>query len=391
MLSKLNYLAVNKVAFSNLNKQQKDEKYKIYQERYKLRTRESKSAPTLPKVVRPQKLSRPVALNTIKWSECLLAYAKASIDPFDSIQSMPCIPDSICAPSLKYRTFIDAEIGIGDTGVGYAAFNPWTMAVNDVSQDGTASDFPLVTTTTAYANSDISWLVSAPAGLAYYASNSPYEDFGNTALRLVAAGMEIEYTGQLLNQAGTISVCQWDGLLSVPNHTTISAFKSNPRTQVCAVSREARCYVRYDPLRTEDLSYRQLSDYQPTIHPDIASDGIYAPLIIVVSGATADTTFRVRAVAFFEAQGHNLPVTPSESDPIGFPAFQAARSQVLPTQDPKRDLFSILKDTAINIGKTITGFGPQIGTVLGSALGNPAAGAAIGSASKTIFESLFGS
>jgi len=396
MLSKKNYLDVNKVAFANLNKQQKEEKYKKYQRKFQ----NEKSVV----VVNTNNVKKPtnrnnnnvrvmqVARTQAKWSDCLLLYAKASIDPFDNIQRMPCIPDSMCSPSNKFKTFIDSELVIGTTRIGYAILNPWAMASNDNVTFPTYTDSPLITTTAAYDSNVITWDWD-DIKFAITNANSPYSvaQLETGVIRLVAAGMEIEYTGQLLDQSGTISVVQWDGLRSLPNLTTISEFKSNQRTQTCATSREARCYVRYEPMREEDFSY---SLYQRHLTGAIAdplykSNGIYGPLAIVVNGAEPGTTFRVRAVAYFEAQLPNLPSTPSESDPIGFPAFQAARTTVLPTQDPKQDLWTILKNTAYNIGKSITGNGPQIGAALGAALGNPAAGAAIGAVSKNLFESLF--
>jgi len=404
MLSKKNYLDVNKVAFSNLNKQQKEEKYKKYQLKFQLQ--QQKATPiaiiTNTNNKRNNNLNRRnnntqltvVPRTQFKWSECLLLYAQACIDPFNNIQKMPCIPDSICAPSNKFRAIIDDQLTIGTEGVGFALLNPWAMAANDLSNDGTHFNRPLLTTTDAYEYDDIRWTYATdPPQHRSVNSNSPYSvlQLQTGVLRLVAAGMEIEYTGQLLDQSGSISVVQWDGLYGIPDATTLSYFKSNNRTQTCATSREARCYVRYEPMRTEDFTYATLLDHisYMMLSPYI-SNGYYGPMGIVVSGAEPGSTFRVRAVAYFEAQLPNLPQTPSDSDPIGFPAFQAARTQVLPTQDPKRDLWTILKDTAYNIGKTVTGFGPQIGTALGAALGNPAAGAAIGSASKSIFESLFG-
>lgn len=396
MLSKNNYLNVNRVAFSGLTNKEKDEKYKIYKNKYMLRNNVNTTTAVKNQPRRGNQLPKqtrvPLATQ-IKWSECLMNYAKASVDPFDDHNNFPCIPDALCAPSNKFRSMIDTTMSVGTLGVGYVLYNPWTMVGNDFTTTTTYNNRPLVTTLSEYNRNDIGWdLDQDPPHLDFTNSNSPYSSdvfSQDGTYRLVAAGVEIEYTGQLLNQAGTISIVQWDGLHTLPNNTSVAVFKSNNRTQTCAVSREARCYVRYEPIRQDDFSYNNMNPYLPSVNTAIASNGIYAPLVILVSGAEPSTTFRVRAIAYFEAQVKNLPVTPSESDPIGFAALQAARTLVPPTQEPKRDLWNILKQTAINIGKTITGFGPQIGAALGAALGNPVLGTAVGAASKSIFEALF--
>lgn len=399
MLNKENYLAVNRVAFSNLSKKEKDEKYKIYVNKYKLRNDNSKTVKTTVRQRNNNNNNRRNSYTQAKWSECLLTYAKASVDPFDDNTLMPCIPDTLCAPSHKFNAMIDTIVTVGTLGVGFVLYNPWAMCGSNGNVTTTYNDRPLVVTLEAFNQNAIAWdLDQDPPHLDFINSNSPYAHSQFTGgsdggtMRLVAAGVEIEYTGQLLNQAGTISIIQWDGLNSIPNPTSVSSFKSNTRTQTCAVSREARCYVRYEPIRQEDFSYSSLYDYLPSQNANngIAVDGIYAPMVILISGAEPGTTFRVKAIAYFEAQVRNLPVTPSESDPIGFAALQAARTVINASQEPKRDLWDILKQTAINVGKMVTGFGPQIGAALGAALGNPVLGTAVGSASKSIFESLFG-
>lgn len=398
MLSKRDYLALNTQAFEKLTKKEKDEKYKVYVNRTKLRTQPPKTIvsnkPMTAKVI-SNKNNRPKnQQNEVRLSKCLLSYARASIDPFDNITDMPCIPDSICAPSFKFRTHLDTVMTVGETGVGYAVMNPWAMAASNNLSDGTHLDFAVVYTTDSYndigySNNGAEWIAGRTIG---ENGNSPYTQasLSEGSLRLVAAGLEVEYTGVLLNQSGVVSVIQWNGLESLPNPTSIGNIKKNPRTQTCPTSREARCYVRYDPTSTANYDYSKYSEFIPSLNPDLPD--AYYPLAVIVSGATPGVTFRVRAVAFFELQLSNAPATPSESDPVGFPAFQAARTTVLPTQDPKEDLFSILKKTASSVVNTVSGFLPVGGAALGTFLGGPAAaplGMLAGSVTKNLLDTLF--
>lgn len=393
MLTKAEYLQLNKNNFASLTKQNRDKKFSDYKNKYDVKNKRAKANNTTAKLVKKTGNGRSRPANSkVKLSDCLMLYAKASIDPFTNIQEMPCIPDSICAPSFKYRTFIDTDMIVGTEGVGFASYNPWTMSYNDAGTAAAKINQPLITTTATYSNPDyfVDTTQISSGELIASNSNSPYGFASINAgdLRLVAAGVEAEYTGQLLNQAGTVSVIQWDGLRAVPNGSTTAQIRRNQRTQVCPTSREARCYARYEPTSTSNYDYESVLNHAPS--GNIALPDFYGPLLVYVSGATPGTTFRIRAVAFFELQLSNAPVSPSESDPIGFPAFQSARTGRLPTSDPQMDLLSILKSTAVNIGKSVSGFAPQIGTAIGAALGNPAMGFAAGNLSKDIFETLIG-
>lgn len=404
LLSKAQYLEVNQQAFSGLSKTIKDQKYQAYVKRYQARNqsivKSNANKRTNVKNNQNQLSMRKNMSNTIyknlnskadnyrfKLSKCLLSYAQASIDPFDNITELPCIPDVITVPSYKFRTYLEADVTIGSAGTGFAVMNPFHMLVNDNASSSSYSDYAVVTTDSTYSTATYNW---GPTDIGTIvtgynpASNLSIVAIAQYAYRLVAAGMEVDYTGVLLNQAGLVSVIQWDGLENIPNPLAISTIRQHPRSQTCPTSREARCYIRYEPVLSSNYDYSGSSLYYPT------GRSINYPLGIFISGAEPDTTFRIRAVAFFEVQGLNLPATPSEADPIGFPAFQAARSEVLPTPDPKSDLLSILKKTAGNIMNTVSGFAPVIGTAIGSVFGQPAVGGIVGGLSKDLIQSLFG-
>lgn len=394
MLSKRNYYTANQVAFRRLTPKQKEDKYRRYVERYR-KTAAAVTANAVSPTDTPQKTkktnnSQLPKQTQVTLSKCLMLYARAAIDPFDNITEMPCIPDNICAPSYKFKTFIDAGITVGSAGIGFAAFNPWTMACNDNAADTTAIDYPVIGTMATYGNDYYGFVPSDVTNTVEgLNSNSPYPyaQIAQGRMRLVAAGLEVEYTGVLLNQSGAISVIQWDGLQPVPNPTSIANIRSNQRTQTCATKKEARCYVRYEPTSSSNYDYSSLSDFRPSTNPALGQ--AYYPLLVIISGAQPGTTFRIRAISYFELQLSTAPSTPSESDPIGFPALQAARTQVLPTSNPESDLSQVLRMTAYNLKNSISKAAPAIGTAIGATFGNPMLGHSLGVASKDIINSLF--
>lgn len=404
MLTKQEYLNQNRRDFQSLTPAEKKIHYDRYVARYTARMKNKNNKNRNMKNFNKNKINynrslvvaetnKPLKakISQLKLSECLLNYAKASIDPFTSIQTLPCIPDTVCAPSYKFKTFIDTTMVIGVNGVGYAAFNPWTMAANDNTIISGASDYSLMTTNATYAPTNYENDLAAYSGSALvpYNSNSQYStaEILSGSLRLVAAGMEVQYTGVLLNQAGAISAIQWDGQRAVPSGVPIGFIRSNQRTQTCPTSKDSSCYVRYEPTTTSNFDYAPFNDKRPTVNTNL--EPFYYPLLIIISGGTAGTSFRVKAVAYFEMQTNIAPVTPSESDPIGFPAFQSARSSVLPTDSPRNDLISILKKTGKNILTTISGLAPAAGTAIGTVFGNPAAGAIAGNFTKDVINQLF--
>jgi len=421
LLNKQQYLETNRSNFVGLTKKQKDDRYQLYRQKYLNKDRaDLVGMTTKNRQIIPYQVSNPRKPNNgnqninmtkarkatnrstnmggnsnlkFKLSKCLLSYARASIDPFDNITELPCIPDVITVPAYRFRTYLEADVEVGGEGVGWAVMSPWKMIMYQNGSTGTSSDFPVVTTHNTYGSGEYIWdptdigggtvIGWNPQSQMSFADINPVTNPG-VSWRLVAAGMELDYTGVLLDQAGLVTVIQWDGLNTIPLGTTIPVLRQHPRSQSCATSREARCYIRYEPTNTDNYSYQTEPFYYP------AGRTTYYPLGIFVSGATPGTTFRIRAVAFFEIQSSTLPAVPSEADPVGFPAFQAARSSHLPTPDPQSDLFSILKKTASNILTSISGFAPVIGTAIGSMFGQPAVGGVIGGVSKDLIQSLFG-
>lgn len=412
LLTKNEYYRVNATAFQRLNTQQKNVKYQKYlaskRDASITRTSPNNRAIVLQNPAtstrntnknntNKPKMKKQPQRSTVNISECTLLFAQAQIDPFVKLTKMPCIPDNICVPSYKFSCKSEGTMTVNTVGTGFIGFNPWAMVVYDLVDDSHINK-PILYTNASDASPDYfaNAATIASGAIGTSNSNSPFSvtqfsfnTKSNSVLRLVAAGVEIEYTGQILNQSGAITVLQNDGLRDVQNTTTVSQLQSNPRSKTCGNSKDNRCYISYSATDPYFLGYHTLSEFNPA-NIDSGTSPHYTPMVIFVSGATPGITFHFKAVSYFECQLPNADATPSESDPIGYPAFLAAKSTILPSDDPEVDLKNTLIATARNVAKTVSGYGADIGTGIGMLFGQPAIGRGLGSAAGSLLSSLLG-
>lgn len=378
------FLKQNKKRFDSLGltKQQRIARYNASQARKKNLGRAVASMRNPPK----PKPSRPPPTRA-KFSECLVRYAQASIDPWHPNLAEVCIPDTTVIPSNKYAVTINGTLVIGTQGVGYASLNPWTAAINDnIDGNPGAQRIPLVCTTATYDSADyiLDPVLYTGNRITTHQSNSMYNNasFGNSPMRLVAAGIEISYIGVLLNQAGIVSLLQSDGLTPFPKVVPVDTVNKNPRTRICSVSAKDRCYLSYNPTNDDVTSYKPLTNYVTPVYANSA--GMSAPLLIGVSGATPGTSFFVKVKCYYECQIPGMNVTPSHGDPVGYGALQAARSTVQTTNNPQHDFSSIMQEAGRNLLTQVSGALPAAGAAFGAYFGNPQLGSALGEAGRSI-------
>lgn len=391
ILSKKQYFKLNANNFKGLSTAEKDSRYAEYLLKKKdkqARLNRKQTAKVQPaKIQKRPKRNKAPLMTKAGLSDCTMLYARASIDPFSKLEKDPCIPDEICAPSYKFNTTLMATMTVGTLGTGYAVLQPLLAAINDNGVSASSIDFPLTVTTGAYASTD--YLINPgfyPLSLVGVNSNSYFTDalFQNAEIRLVAAGMECFYTGTVLNQAGVVTTLQNDGFAPFVSGTTAAAIMSNPKSSVCSTSKDSRCYVSYYPTNTNQFSYNRFE----TLRPSTNGDSNYYAMIIFVSGAQPNTTFQIKARCYYEAQIPGLSSTESESDPIGFSAFSAARTKVKPGDDPKSDFVETVRESLRIIGTQISGIAPTVGTAVGTVFGTPELGRGIGNAASLALNSL---
>lgn len=396
-LSKTEYKRLNQRNFKGLTTAQVDQKYSEYLLRKRDKTKRVATlkgpvpAPRATYGVRPKRNARPVQTKTVL-SNCVLQYAQASIDPFNTAVKDPCIPDQVSAPSFKFNTTMMATMTVGTQGTAFAVLQPPTAIVNDNGVTATEIDYPLVTTTATYPAIDYQCDNGGLAANYLLGTNSnsyfSSADFKQGEFRVVAAGIQAFYTGSVLNQAGVVTTLQNDGCQAFGDGPTpIATFMTNPRASVCSTSKDSRCYNSYFPTNADQLSYQPLAYWKPSSNPPSGSSS-YAFMGIFVTGATPGTTFQIKAKVYYEAQIKGLSSSPSESDPVGLAAFQTARSSLKPSDDPSSDLTTVLRATLRNLGTTISSAAPTIGRIAGSAVGNAQVGELAGDAFSLALNSL---
>jgi len=385
-LSKQQYFLQPSIAV--LPKRQQEAKWLSYQrKKNRLNNQRGLGNPTpQPKPNPLQKVRR----TRMSFTDCLVSYARACIDPFDQSIKEACIPDNNAMPSHKFSSLINAQAVVGTQGVCIIGLNPWAMTARDYLVTPVFVDAPLIVSNAAYSSTTIDFDRRIyPAQLDVFNSNSFYsaDQVRTQSMRLVGAAVEIFYTGPTLSQAGAVTMQQTPGLTPVPLGTTFAAVRNDPRSRTCSVSKGSRCYVAYTPIADDLLSYKPNNNYLPTTGQPVNPDGgTYTPLIIVISGATPGTTFQVKAIAHFEALYPGMGTTPSHSDPIGFPSFMAARAAVKSTDDPSRDFVDVMKETAKTVARNLSPYLPMAGAAIGAFVGQPTIGASVGSATKSVLD-----
>jgi len=384
-LTKKQFFALTK--FKNLSLAEKERRWKQHLDMKAIvLNKTQKNIPKQSKDYSPK-------LTQLRLSQCLRDYIKASIDPFDHTVNGVCIPDETVVPSFKFSVTMNGQMVIGTTGVGYAALNPFAAVASDWADTSNLIRRPLILTTATYdqTNLTLSSGLFTNARILTVNSSSFFTQaqLANAQYRLVAAGLEIIYTGQLLNQAGAVSSQQWPGTGAPPPVTTIDQVRNDPRTVTCTVSKDARCYIPYTPTDELYRSYQPINAFIPAAVASIGNaEGAFAPMFIIVTGASPGTSFQCKAVAHFEMQMAGMSVTPSHGDPNGYASFQSARTMIPRTEDPKADYSNILLQTARNLATNISGYLPSIGLAVGGAFGAPEVGSALGGAGKSLLNEL---
>lgn len=323
-----------------------------------------------------KKVARPVQ-TSVKLSDCLMRYAQAQLNPWGNLSEMPCIPDVICTPSHKFSAFIKTVCTVGSNGTAYVLVDPWRFWSDAGPTQITQA---LITTTGAYPDAGaVNYSYALPSGNLSSANfNSPYTyaSIQNGRFRLVACGVQLQYTGQILSQAGVVTTLQTDGCANLDTGTAYDAIKNNARAVTCPVSQTGVCHVNYYPTDEALLSYEP---------PFLYGQNQKFVLVMIVTGATPGTTFQVQCKAFWELQNSGFSTTPSHSDPVGLGAYHAARTQVTPTNDVGKDLQKTLKYTISEVLKNVTRVAlTPAAMAVGGALGGPPVAAAFGGAAQAL-------
>jgi len=316
-----------------------------------------------------------------KIAKCTVEYAQALVNPFGARQTMPCVPDSIVMPSLKFQSKVRGTAFTGVNGAGYVLFDPWHMMWNDGNIAGTSTSAPIIftgveNTAASQLSAVIAGGVFTNPGVFIANSNSPYtqDDYNANGrqVRLVAAGLRITYTGSNFRNQGQVYLGRSQSNASFPNNLPFSDFAQDNYTSIVPVSRKSE-YTFYTPDTHDFLSYHNAEEFD-------AHDGgedHFAYLIAIDGGDTAEPqAWFFEAVAYFEVIGKGLTLSPSHSDVQGLGHVHEALPVRNPTQPPKTVETSTFQKIANSLSSSFVSVLPQLtragmGMAAGYLTGNP--------------------
>jgi hypothetical protein len=266
----------------------------------------------------------------IRMSMCAQKYAVALMQPFALEAQGACIPTAPAVPSFKSRTYIRGDGVIGTAGVGVLAC--MFSTVNDAPTAYVSNATFAGTTVPAFA-------VASGLDLIYNNSTFTYGNYTNPQdlqSRIVAAGVNFQYTGTTLNESGLVY-----GLHS-PDHINLNGLSganlgARSETVIQRVSDRTTLQVNGYPTTAIECAYDSplaisLANLRYRIYPwtkellgVFPANGTYpggtagAPLTVFLITGVAGASFHYELVQLNEFTGRLAQphLSPSHSDTRG--------------------------------------------------------------------------
>lgn len=295
----------------------------------------------------------------VRLSPCALRFLKAATNPFNYQGELPCIPDLTIVPSGKVQVKVRGSMSTGTTGDGYVLFNPFTAIFSDCTIVGANIDQPIIFTDATYANTGVVYTAAAGAlttvGTNAANSNSPYISSLLYKWRLVAAGLKVQYTGTTFRNQGTVILNRTSGGPgnNIISGTTFASLLQNNYTRRVPVSRKPE-YVSWTHDDTFFTDYKTRVSLLPTLNGGAS----YRQLLIGITGGdtTSPQVWNFEAVAFYEIIGVGVPLTPSDSDPLGYGSVMSSLPSVNPSASPAEVFKNVYQRTLNSIAENASGF-----------------------------------
>lgn len=265
---------------------------------------------------------------------------------------------------------------VGANGYACAHLFPGLAASNGTVTIGftypvtsTVTMSPLITSLSSYAQTDFTIFNPATGilrtGLQAHASDSPYnnsdyytvingEMYNTHEVRLVAAGLKVQYRGTELNRAGDIILYRNPSNNSEPIATTSGLLASHHCTRA-PVDRKWHS-VTYRPTKPEQYSYHPF-EYAYNEGGVSSTHATAFPMdacVIGVSGAVAGESFIVEADMYFEVVGPRRTLTHTPSDPVGMSAVVSSNTTIQNTRQPEHEEKAMAKAMTDHVKNSLT-------------------------------------
>lgn len=293
-------------------------------------------------------------VNVPHLSPCAVLYNRALTNPFGGFEHLPCIPDTLSVPSIKFSTMARGTLAIGTAGVGYIFLRPFCVANDEACGAYTTSTFTL----------DHFTSVPEPLteGEPSFFNDSPYStaDLAGNDARVVGAGIRVSYMGTELNRGGVVILHRQPSGNNVPELSNdVSLLKNRPTVQGIA-TRDSES-VNYRPDNPDQFGYSDATIAGPH------------SLLIYISGAVPGTTWAFEIIQFYEMVGTRGNPTMSHSDPVGMGAVIGSTpvvNSILPPKAQERiSLDDATKAVAYSSSGIISASKAMIATAASSVLG----------------------
>jgi len=304
-------------------------------------------------------------------SKCVREYASAIVNPFGTRGVMPCIPDIMTIPSMKYQTKSRGVFSTGARGVGFVSLNPWLMARNNGGFLSTSHSFPVTYTTPEYnaqTYTDSVSLGALPVGVLSANSNAMLDDAfivgGDRQIRLVAAGLKITYSGSNFRNQGRVVLARNQGNIAFDNNIFTSDLLEDNYSVSLPISRRTE-YIYYTPDSYILNGYQPFTNYDPTQADSVSRRS----LLIMIDGGDVDVpqNWLFEAVAYFELIGPNLTLSRSDSDVEGMGMVVESLPIRAPTSPPKvveetvmNRVINMAKSKLLEYGPAAAGYGANL-------------------------------
>jgi hypothetical protein len=266
---------------------------------------------------------------------------KALVNPFEVGEGLPCIPDAIALPSLKYSALARGSFDIGTQGVGFVTVSPFCPA-ND-----TAS---VKHTTNLYTGTTFNIGPPNPTGVNDAFHDAPYTTsqlnasvFAGREYRVVGCGLKANYIGSEFQRAGMEVLHRQPSNQGIINGSTATSLFKYRTTQAATMARSTHD-VFYRPDTPQQLGY---APWKPT--------DVLFPMTIFISGGTPGQSLYWEAVWYFELIGDLGQPSVSHADPVGLAAVLGAVPSVESTKTPQQQLVLTARKAAENVAMSESG------------------------------------
>lgn len=274
--------------------------------------------------------------------ECTAKYAMAVSNPFNPHAMGACVPKWPGFNSQKSCGRFEVTATVGTSGYGFVCMSPCSAG------DGVTVWYSNAT----YAGNNL-WANGATAGVETGVNNLPYTksqllDVASTTniqSRIVGAGLQISYTGTVLNKGGTYYA------LTQPNHNSVHGYTAStmsacpgyyvaevekgPLTLCSSAVMDEETQYRGSAYTSSSASSNNTINWiwnysGATPSPDYASTGAGAPMMGILFTGTPGNTFRVVSITHVEYIGNptRQQQTPTDTDPQGFEKVNAAAQEI---------------------------------------------------------------